>query len=152
MRSFGVVKEHRLARRPHARARLWPGGTALGVAFALLSATLATAAGASAAPAGTITEYSAGLNAGSQPEQIAPGPDGNLWFIDGSSTIPAIGRITPAGAVTEFSAGLSSSEDDPNDLAPGPDGNLWFTDEATTGAIGRVTPSGTFRVGGLIGS
>ena len=37
---------------------------------------------ASATPAGQITNFSAGLNAGSLPNSIAPGPDGNLWFTD----------------------------------------------------------------------
>ena len=47
-------------------------------------------------PSGLITEYSAGLEPGSEPEGIAPGPDGNLWFTDAGAT-PAIGRITPSG-------------------------------------------------------
>ena len=33
-------------------------------------------------PSGQITEFSSGLNAGSVPAVIAPGPDGNLWFTD----------------------------------------------------------------------
>ena len=49
-----------------------------------------------AAPLGEITEFSAGLNAGSNPKGIAPGPDGNLWFTD-TGTTAAIGRITPTG-------------------------------------------------------
>jgi streptogramin lyase len=40
---------------------------------------------------------------GSDPTEIAPGPDGNLWFIDGGAT-KAIGRITPTRTITEFSA------------------------------------------------
>ena len=53
-------------------------------------------------PAGVVTEFSAGITAGSGPYGIAAGPDGNLWFteFDGDR----IGRITPAGVVTEFGA------------------------------------------------
>jgi hypothetical protein len=97
---------------------------------------LGPAGGASAAPSGQITEFSAGLNAGAIPAAIAPGPDGNLWFIDGGTT-PAIGRITPGGQITEFSAGLNAGAG-PLGIAPGADGNLWFPDPGTTRAIGRV--------------
>ncbi|HEV7584664.1 MAG TPA: hypothetical protein VGO14_02685 [Solirubrobacteraceae bacterium] len=105
-----------------------------------LAVSVVQVSAATAAPAGTITELSAGLPVGSAPEEIAPGPDGNLWFVDGGTT--AVGRITPAGGVSEFSAGLGSGHD-PNAIAPGPDGNVWFTDETSTGAIGQVTPGGT---------
>ncbi len=38
-------------------------------------------AGAAVSP-GVIAEFSAGLNNGSSPADIVPGPDGNLWFTD----------------------------------------------------------------------
>jgi len=83
-------------------------------------------------PAGKVTEFSAGIS--DAPEGIAAGPDGNLWFTEGSGKI---GRITPAGKVTEFiTAGLSTTG-----ITAGPDGNLWFT-EADDGKIGRITPAG----------
>ncbi len=44
---------------------------------------------------------------------IVLGPDGNLWFADGS-----VGRITPAGVITRFSTAARA-------IAAGPDGNLW---------------------------
>ena len=55
-----------------------------------------------AEPLGSITEFSAGLSAGSTPHGHRGRPDGNLWFTDAGT--PAIGRITPAGAITEFTA------------------------------------------------
>ena len=66
-------------------------------------------------PAGTITEFSTGLNTGSFPVGIAAGPDGNLWFTDGSRTTPAIGRVTPGGTITEFSTGLNPGSDPDRD-------------------------------------
>jgi virginiamycin B lyase len=54
---------------------------------------------ASADPLGQVTEFSTGLPAGSYPEWIATGPDGNVWFTDGGAT-GAIGRITPWGQIT----------------------------------------------------
>ncbi len=118
------------------------------VTRALCALTLMAAAGASpwilgdavAAPAGAITEFSAGLNGGSAPGAIAPGSDGNVWFADEGST-PAIGRITQAGAITEFSTGLSA-ESRPYGIAAGPDGSLWFTDRGKPSAVGVITQAG----------
>jgi streptogramin lyase len=93
---------------------------------------------------GTITEFTAGLNAVARLEVIAPGPDGNLWFTDrgiAPSSTPAIGRITPSGTITEFSAGLNAGAS-PRSIASGSDGNLWFADIGTTLAIGRITTAG----------
>ena len=39
-----------------------------------------------AAPLGQITEFSSGLNSGSDPSAIAAGADGNLWFTDPGTT------------------------------------------------------------------
>ena len=87
---------------------------------------------------GAITEYNAGLNAGSQPFSLAVGPDGNLWFTDAGTT-SAIGMIDPAThAIVEFSAGLNAGSK-PAGITLGPDGNLWFTDG--TSAIGTINPT-----------
>ena len=40
----------------------------------------------------TISESAAGLNTGTEPWGIAPGPDGNMWFTD-KGTTRAIGRV-----------------------------------------------------------
>ena len=108
--------------------------------WALVVALFVQSGSAFAAPLAQTTEFSTGLNAGSSPLGIAPGPDGNLWFTDGGTT-KAIGRITPTGTITEFSSGLNSGSS-PGFIAPGPDGNLWFTDGGTTKAIGRITSAG----------
>jgi streptogramin lyase len=90
------------------------------------------------------------------PQGIAPGSDGNLWssnFIPvGSSTLPAVVRMTTAGAITgEFTSGFNPNAR-PGSITPGPDGNLWFIDSAGSAAgpalpggaaIGRITPTGT---------
>lgn len=113
---------------------------------------LACCSGASAAPT-SITEFTAGLNPGAQPEAMVAGPDGNLWFVDRNQFIPkppapqAIGRITPEGEITEFSQGISGGR--LVDISAGPDGNIWFTDAGTFGAspaIGRITPSGVITM------
>ncbi len=89
-------------------------------------------------PDGVVTEFSDGITAGSEPRDITPGPDGNLWFTERASD--RIGRITPAGVVTEFSQGITPGSE-PLEITAGPDGNLWFT-EHTGGRIGRITPEG----------
>ena len=50
---------------------------------------------------GTITEFSTGLNPGSNPGRLAPGPDGNMWFVD-KGTTKAIGVSPPAGRSARF--------------------------------------------------
>ena len=87
-------------------------------------------------PAGVVTEYSAGISAGSFPYDIAAGPDGNLWFTE--QTGKGIGRITPTGVVTEYRAGGG-----PGAITAGPDGNLWFTESQYPGnRVGKITPAG----------
>ena len=109
------------------------------VAIAALSlALLPTAASASYSPAGTVTEFSAGVTPGSGPMNITAGPDGNVWFTENAGQI---GRITPSGTVTEFSTGVSANSL-PDGITTGPEGNIWFT-EFEGGRIGRITPSGT---------
>jgi virginiamycin B lyase len=112
----------------------------LGASLAICALALRVSA-AAAAPAGAITEFSAGLADGSAPSDITPGADGNIWFTDDGTT-PAIGRITPTGTITEFSTGLNPGSR-PRGITVGTDGNLWFTDHGTTRAIGRITPTGT---------
>src|SRR4051794_25553291 len=96
----------------------------------------------------TATEFSIegkGGNAGSVPQGIAVGSDGNLWFADASESAPAIGKIELSApnevkSITECSAGLNAGSQ-PHGIVAGPDGNLWFTDTGTTRAIGKVNPS-----------
>jgi streptogramin lyase len=87
------------------------------------------------AAAGAVVHFP--LPAGSEPEGIATGPEGNLWFAERGSN--KIGRLTPSGQLTEFAVPTADSK--PFQIAAGPDGNLWFT-ESATGAIGRITPTG----------
>jgi streptogramin lyase len=106
-----------------------------GLVAAVLALLVLLPATAPAAPLGSTTEFTGGLN---QPRVIAPGPDGNLWFTDFGT--PAIGRVTPDGTITLFTQANSNlnAGSAPHGIAPGPDGNLWFTDGGTTPAIGKV--------------
>ena len=85
-----------------------------------------------------ITEYSAGLTAGSPVAEITAGPDGALWFTEYSAN--RIGRITTAGVITEYSTGLTAGSS-PRAIAAGSDGALWFT-EFSGNRIGRITTAG----------
>jgi streptogramin lyase len=97
-----------------------------------------TAPAAAATP--TAHEFSQGITAASSPDDIAAGPDGNLWFVESNGD--RIARITSLGQVTEFTlTGVAN----PGGITAGPDGNMWFTESSastTTKAIGRITPSG----------
>jgi virginiamycin B lyase len=77
--------------------------------------------------AGEVTEFPT-LTAG-DPEDIAVGPDGNLWYVDSAADL--IGRITTEGSITEFTEGLSDGAA-PTGITKGPDGAMWFT-ESTAG-------------------
>jgi streptogramin lyase len=90
---------------------------------------------------GQITEFTI-PTAGSAPEGIATGPDGNLWFTESSGN--KIGRVTTVGAIDEFEVPTPGSS--PWGITAGPDGNLWFTERLEQndfgGKIGRITPDG----------
>ena len=83
-----------------------------------------------------ITEFTI-PTAGSEPEGIVAGPDGNLWFAEQAGN--KIGRMTLAGIFTEFPIPTPSSW--PETITVGPDGNLWFT-EQDGNRIGRITTAG----------
>ena len=88
----------------------------------------------------TITEFSSGITASSEPRGIAAGPDGALWFTE-NALGGQLARITTAGSVTEFSAGLTPNGG-PWGIAAGSDGNLWLTENALLGSIRRATTLG----------
>src|SRR5260221_505286 len=97
--------------------------------------------GAERALAATFSEFPI-PTAGSSPNDITSGPDGNLWFTEtGADTngVNHIGRITTAGAITEFPIPTLTSN--PAGITAGPDGNLWFTENGAN-KIGRITTSG----------
>jgi streptogramin lyase len=74
------------------------------------------------------TEYASGA----RPDAITAGPDGNIWFADGSD----IGKITPSGTKTEYpTAGGAHA------ITTGPDGNVWFA-KSEPAEIGKITTSG----------
>ncbi len=87
-------------------------------------------------PAGIITEFPLPL-AHSFPSEITAGPDGNLWFTEGTNKI---GRINSHGTITEFPLPIGGSA--PSDITAGPDCNLWFT-EFNGSKIGRISTHGT---------
>ena len=92
----------------------------------------------------TIVEYP--VPSSGSPFGIAPGSDGNLWYVERDSN--KVGRVTTSGSFMEFPIPSSSCQTCPSSfaegIAPGPDGRLWFT-EHDTNRIGRVTTSGTFK-------
>jgi streptogramin lyase len=90
-------------------------------------------------PAGTLTEFSAGLPANAGLFGITRGPDGNLWFTE--SNVGRVGYITPAGVITQFSSGIKK-DGSPHGIATGADGRLWFA-ESVGNRIGRITTTGS---------
>lgn len=68
--------------------------------------------------------------------QLAPGPDGNLWFTDELNGV--VGRMTPSGAFTDFPA---SGETTLGGITPGPDGNVWFAGGANIANVVTGAPA-----------
>jgi streptogramin lyase len=91
---------------------------------------------ASSGVIGVVTEFSLPA-ANSRPTAITSGPDGNLWFTEGSGN--KIGTITPAGTVTEFPLPTGGSW--PRGITAGSDGNVWFV-EYFGNKVGKITPTG----------
>ena len=120
------------------------------------SVTLAVSAKASSAAGGktasskiTVTYGGFGCvtyyplpSSSAQPNGITAGPDGNVWFTEGTvSGNGKVGRIEPSsGAITEFSAGLPTS--DYYGIISGPNDSLWFAGY-DCGCLGSITTSGT---------
>jgi len=71
------------------------------------------------------------------PQSIAVGPDGNLWFTEPG--LNKIGRMTTSGEVVEFSVPTANSE--PWGIAAGWDGDMYFT-ENKAGRVARITTEG----------
>jgi virginiamycin B lyase len=82
-------------------------------------------------PAGAITEFSLPASDQHGPDQIALGPDRNLWFTD--STASQIGRITPSGRITEIPTPTDQTL--PEGITAGPRSTIWFT-ESSGNSIG----------------
>ena len=122
------------------RRALGGWGVAYLSALSALLVTLSPASSAGAAPIkavpGQIAEFQ--LPAGSSPEGITAGPEGNLWFTEWGTN--KIGRITPSGQITEFA--LPSASTHPTSITAAPEGDLWFTEASGKDKIGRITPAG----------
>src|SRR6266508_4450785 len=52
---------------------------------------------------------------------LTPGPDANVWFVDGGRG--QLGRVTPSGAFAQFL--LPNPAGGAHTLVKGPDGNVW---------------------------
>jgi streptogramin lyase len=81
----------------------------------------------------------------SQPQGIAAGPDGNMWFAESNPKRPSIGRIDTSGRIKRFRLPAKRY---PRSIVAGPDGNLWFTEGSSVykhrpgNMIGRMTTVG----------
>jgi streptogramin lyase len=111
---------------------------------------------------GSIEEFPLLLEGWASFDQLAAGPEGNIWLIENVDHDGRLGwfwRISPSGVVTgEFRIPTSEASGPnpdlpfmtfPTDLARGPDGNMWFTDEGVSSEglnlIGQVTPAGVVK-------
>jgi len=75
-----------------------------------------------------------------QPESLAFGPDGSLWF--GERYGRRIGRLTPSGRLSAVS--LPTPDGEPRGLVAGPGDALWYSDPGSN-SIGRLSAAGRIR-------
>lgn len=70
-----------------------------------------------------------------QPEQLTPGPDGNMWVtLSGSGTGDELARVQPDGTINYYDLDTAPG---PGGITTGPDGNLWAT--LSTGVV-KIPP------------
>jgi len=139
-----IIQECRLGRAP-LRIRETPVFKPYRKSFLCWLAAIAAALGAGVAPAAaqSVTNEYPLPTAASQPEALAFGPDGNLWFTEFLNN--KIGVISTSGTILHEYAVRTNNQNatsEPLVIILGPDGNLWFTLESGSG-VGRITPSGT---------
>jgi virginiamycin B lyase len=134
------------------RGRLYMLVVAVVLGAGVLQGTFLTTP-ARAAVSGAITEYPVPNDSSpGRPFGVAPGPDGNVWFVTG---LGRLGRVTPSGAMALFAipAPPACTTNCPppgappppaerlasgQEIALGPDGALWFT-QPFSNNIGRAT-------------
>ena len=132
MRNARMNEQHRAA---HTRTRVSRISLATAMVAGLVLAT-GPVSSSTASPVGAFALFDI-PEISSAPEDIAKGPDGNMWFTERAAN--RISRLTPAGVITEFAVPTGGSM--PAGITLGPDGNMWFV-EIFTDKIGRITPSG----------
>jgi streptogramin lyase len=80
-------------------------------------------------------------------DDIAGGPDGNVWTVGTRmDTGAAVLRVTPGGHITEFTVPggrCSGCDSRPVAITNGPQGKLWYLDEQRD-QVGSVTTNGAF--------
>jgi len=78
------------------------------------------------------------------PNGIATGPDGNLWFTDPTNN--SVHRFNSDRTVTDYP--IPGTNVNPGEITAGPDGNIWYLEHNTQGTtppiayIGRITTAG----------
>jgi streptogramin lyase len=92
--------------------------------------------------AGVLTAYGTPGGGPGPLGHLVRGPDGNVWFPDGSG---AIAKITPQGVVTEYSIPNGAPV---GDVAVGADGNVWF--DVNSGSASFALDSVSPRTGFII--
>lgn len=79
--------------------------------------------------------------AGTEPDEIAAGRSGVLWFTGAGSNVTGdtVGKITTSGTITLYKTPTANSG--PVGITQGPDGAMWFT-EWNASRIGRIDGNG----------
>jgi virginiamycin B lyase len=117
-----------------AKRRLWTHPHhAIGVGFALVLSLAYSLPWPALAETSAIREYP--VPAGSHPHDVAPAPDGTVWYV--AQHVGELGQLEPGtGHIERITLGEKSR---PHGVILGPDGAPWITDGGLN-AIVRVDP------------
>ena len=110
--------------------------TALTASLAVLAAGALTLAPASSAATGDITEFA--LAAGTAPNDVAAGPDGNLWVANSGNN--TVSKVSTSGAVVATYT-MTTANASPWAITAGPDGAMWVALRSGN-KIAKVTTDG----------
>jgi streptogramin lyase len=98
----------------------------------------------SEATAGVRPGFTANSSPGSDPDALARGPGGTLWFTEFNDP-GRLGEVVN-GSFHELVAGVTkgfSVNRGPACVTAGPDGHIWFTEQNGPGGVGRVNGDGS---------
>jgi streptogramin lyase len=79
--------------------------------------------------------------ASSEPNAIAAGPNGSVWFTESAPAVSKIGLVNVAAHTIAQEVLTPTAMSAPTVIAPGADGNMWFTEgnASQVGVINSVT-------------
>lgn len=124
--------ERKILKKLSVRFKLYSLIAVLGVASVIASLGVPQSANAAI---GSVSSYSVPLDGEYLSNNVALGPDNNIWYTASGPTInTSVGKVSPSGIYTQYGNRTANSRS-PETIITGPDGNIWYTEQYFTGSI-----------------